>query len=120
MSIIDHVAQTLYDKKSFNILALNVKGLSTFTDTFIIAEGSVGRHVIALADYVEEALSKKGETALHIEGRDTGEWVVLDYGDFIIHLLTPEMRERYMLEELWHDAAIVDLDIEVNPEETFQ
>lgn len=119
MSIIDHIAQTLYDKKSFNILALDVKGLSSFTETFIIAEGSVGRHVIALANYVEEALAEKGETPLHIEGRDTGEWVVLDYGDFIIHLFTPDMRERYLLEELWHEAEIIDLKIDVNPEESF-
>lgn len=115
MTIIDDVAQTLYDKKSFNILALNVKGLSTLTDTFIIAEGNVDRHVIALARDVEEALEKKGEKPLHIEGLKSGDWVVLDYGDFIVHIFTTETREKYALEELWHEAEIIDLKIDVDP-----
>jgi ribosome-associated protein len=118
MSTIDLIAQTLYDKKSFNILALDVKGLSTLADTFIIAEGSVARHVVALADYVEEALAKTGEHALYTEGKTTGDWVVLDYGDYIIHLFTPESREKYALEELWHEAQIIDLDIDINHQES--
>lgn len=117
MSIIDLIAQTLYDKKSTNIIALDVKGLSTLADTFIIAEGGVGRHVNALARYLEEVLAEHGETVLHTEGQAVGDWIVLDYGDYIIHLFTPETREKYALEELWHDAEIIDLHIDLNHQE---
>ncbi len=118
MSILDRVAQVLYDKKSFNILGLNVKGVSTLTETLIIAEGNVPRHVIALARDVEAELEKYGEKPIHIEGLSTGDWVVLDYGNFIVHLFVPEVRERYSLEQLWHEAAVIDLKIDVNPQES--
>lgn len=112
MSIYDQIAQTLYDKKGFNIIALDVKGLSTLTDTFIIAEGNVSRHLSALADEIIEVLARQGETPIHIEGKVAGEWIVLDYGDFIIHLFTSECREKYDLEALWHEAKVIDLAIE--------
>lgn len=118
MSNFDRIAQALYDKKGFNILALDVKGLSTLTDTFIIAEGNVPRHIIALANDLIETLAQEGEIPIHTEGKASGEWVVIDYGDVIIHLFTTEFREKYALEELWHEAKVIDLDIDVKEEES--
>lgn len=107
------IAQTLFDKKGFNILALDVRGLSTLTDYFIIAEGNVDRHVMALARVVVETLKKEGITPSHIEGMDQGDWVVLDYMEIVIHLFMPGLREKYRLEELWQEGEIVDLELEV-------
>lgn len=106
------VAQTIYDKKGFNILALDVRGISTMTDFFVIAEGSVDRHVNALSKAIVDALEAVGRKPLLIEGLREGEWVVLDYGDMVIHLFTPELRERYAIERLWQKGRLVDLVIE--------
>lgn len=110
------VAQAIYDKKGFNILALDVRGLSNMTDYYIIAEGSVGRHVKSLHSYIKEKLSEVNLEPYKIEGTADGEWIVMDYGDFVIHLFIPEMREKYAVEELWHKSKIVDLDIVVTKE----
>ncbi|MBJ7449477.1 MAG: ribosome silencing factor [Parachlamydiales bacterium] len=108
------IAQALFDKKGFNILALDVRPLSTLTDYVIIAEGSVDRHVVALANYVVEIMREKGVTPVHVEGTQMGDWVVIDYLDTMVHLFMPGTRERYRLEELWQTAEIVNLDIRVD------
>lgn len=107
------IAQTIYDKKGFNILALDVKGLSNLTDYYVIAEGNIDRHVKALASTLVQVLGEMGERPWHVEGEVQGDWIVIDIGDVIIHLFDPETREKYCLEELWKEAKIVDLDIKV-------
>jgi len=109
--LLERICQTLYDKKGFNIMALDVRNLSTLTDYFIIAEGNVEKHVQTLAKHVAEVLSEEGRKPLHLEGLREGDWVVLDFSDVVIHLLTPEMRERYSLEHLWQEAKIIDVPI---------
>ena len=108
------IAQTIYDKKGFNILALDVKGLSNLTDYYIIAEGNIDRHVKALSSALQKTLSEMGEKAWHVEGEVQGDWIVIDIGDVIIHLFDPDTREKYSLEELWKEAKIVDLEIKVS------
>lgn len=109
--IINIVAQAIYDKKGFNILALDVRGVSNMTDYFLIAEGTVDRHVKALYSHVKEKLFQEKFMPYQTEGVAEGEWIVMDYGNFIIHLFTPETREKYAIEELWNQSKIVDLDI---------
>lgn len=106
------IAQAIYDKKGFNILVLDVHQISTMTDYFIIAEGTVDRHVKALSQTITDELSKQGRgMPLHAEGLQEGDWIVLDYGEFVIHLFIPELREKYALEELWREGRIVDVKI---------
>lgn len=112
---INLVAQTIYDKKGFNILALDVRGLSSITDYLVIAEGNVDRHVAAIGKAVVEELEKQGEEPIHVEGFQTGDWVVLDYSDFIVHIFMPGFREKYSLERLWKESEIVDLIINISP-----
>jgi ribosome-associated protein len=112
LSILNIIAQTVFNKKGFNILALDVKGISTLTDYFLIAEGNVDKHVIALAKEVIERLKKEGEFSAHIEGLDQGDWIVIDYLEVVVHLFKPGLREKYRLEELWREGKIVDLDLE--------
>lgn len=109
---LNRIAQVIYDKKGFNILVLDVRGICTMTDFFIIAEGTVDRHVKALSYAIIDEFAQTGQEPLHAEGQQAGDWVVLDYGDFVIHLFIPELRERYALEKLWNKGQIVDVTID--------
>jgi ribosome-associated protein len=102
------ICQAIADKKGINIMVLDVRGVCTMTDYFIIAEGTVDRHVKALAYSVEEALS---QAPYRSEGLENGDWIVLDYVDSIVELFVPEMREKYQLETLWKEGKIVSLPI---------
>ena len=112
--ILNKIAQAIYDKKGFNILALDVRGLSSITDFVVIAEGNVDRHVIAIARAIEAELKKMGEIPFCVEGADEGDWVVVDYSSIMVHLFQPGLREKYQLESLWNEAKIVDLEIHVS------
>ncbi len=113
---LNHIAQVIYDKKGFNILVLDVVGICSMTDYFVIAEGSVDRHVKAISQAIEEQGGQRGKYPFHMEGQKEGDWIVLDYGDVVIHLFTPELRDKYRLEELWHEGKIVDVKIETRQE----
>lgn len=105
---LNQIAQCIYDKKGFNILVLDVRGVCTMTDYFIIAEGSVDRHVRAISQSIQDG---QKNSPFHIEGASEGDWIVLDYIDFVVHLFTPELREKYALEELWKKGKVVDVKI---------
>ena len=107
-------AQTIFDKKGINILALDVKGASNLTDYVLIAEGNVDRHVIAIAREVIDVLEKQGEKPVYVEGLEAGDWVVIDYLDYMIHIFMPGLRDKYQLEELFRDGKIVDLKLKLN------
>src|SRR5581483_2207469 len=118
LSILNTIAQTIYDKKGMNILALDVHRFSSLTDYAIIAEGTVDRHVIAIAKAVIDSLQKMGESPLYVEGIKVGDWIVLDYVKIMVHIFMPGLREKYHLEELWQKGDIVDLTINVSPSES--
>lgn len=115
--MLDEVAQQIFDKKGLNIIGIDVRSFSTMTDYFLVAEGTVERHVKAIADHVEDYLAKKGIHPNHVEGKKVGDWIVLDYGDFVIHLMESEMREKYRLEEMWKEGKIVDLKLKIGSHE---
>ncbi len=114
LNVLNKIAQTIYDKKGMNILALDLRKFSTITDYVLIAEGNVDRHVIAIAKAVMDELKKLQERPFHVEGIHTGDWVVLDYLDIMVHLFMPGLREKYHLEELWKEGEIIDLTINLN------
>lgn len=88
---------------------LDVSGLFFLSDVFVIATGTSRTHVQALADHVEERLRQDhGLKPLRSEGRSQGEWVLLDYGDVIVHLFQPKARDFYGLERLWADSGRID------------
>ena len=105
--ILQVIAQTLVDKKGMNLLALDVRGVCGFTEAFVIAEGTVDRHVQALSSTVQERLKEMGIQPYRVEGEGVGDWIVLDYMEVIIHLFTPAMRDKYRLEELWKEGKCV-------------
>lgn len=112
--MLNTIAQIVYDKKGFNTLALNVQGLSSITDFLLIAEGNVDRHVISMAHAIMKEMTELGEKPLRTEGLKSGDWVVLDYGQVMVHLFTPGLREKYSLERLWEESKIVDVAIDVS------
>ncbi|MFP3868771.1 MAG: ribosome silencing factor [Desulfobacteraceae bacterium] len=97
-------AQRLMEKKAQDLVILDVRSISSFTDFFIICSGDSRRQVVALAQHLEEVLGRQGEKPLGIEGRDEGQWVLLDYNDVVVHIFSQPMREFYDLENLWADA----------------
>ena len=84
-------------------------------DVFVLATGNSRRQVQALADSVDEALRDHGRRPIRVEGRTEGEWALLDYGDVVVHLFQPEMREFYSLERLWGDAPRVEWEASLVP-----
>lgn len=109
--ILNKIAQAIFDKKGINILALDVREISTITDFVIIAEGNVDRHVIAIAQNIQKEMESIGESPIYIEGLQHGDWVVVDYLEVMIHLFMPGLRDKYQLEKLWKEGKIVDLNI---------
>ena len=106
------IAEAAADKKAEDVVALDVRELSSFADTFILATGSSDRHVRTIADAVVEASSQDGQRPIGIEGHDDGRWVLIDLGDVIVHVFQSEVRALYDLERLWSDAPPIELDIE--------
>ncbi len=98
------------DKKAFDMVALDLRNIASFTEFFVIASGSNQRQVQAIADEINEQLKKQlAVRPVRIEGYNSAEWVLLDYGDFVVHLFNGESREFYDLARLWRDARKVDL-----------
>jgi ribosome-associated protein len=97
-------ASAIADKKGEDVQLLDLSGLLVVTDIFLIASGTSARHVKTLVEDAEEALRTIGRKPLRREGTDYGEWVLLDYGDLVIHVFGKETREYYDLERLWADA----------------
>lgn len=109
------IAQTIFDKKGFNILALDVREISSLTDYVIIAEGNIEKHVSSIAQAIIENLEKLGQKSVFVEGLKEGDWVVIDYLQIMVHLFMPGLRDKYQLEQLWKQGQIVDLQIDVSP-----
>lgn len=101
--------KALDSKKGKDIRVLHTEEQTTLADFFVICNGTSTTQVRALADAVEDAMSKAGEEPHHIEGHQGGEWTLLDYSSVVIHVFTEEGREFYSLERLWSDAAPVDI-----------
>ncbi len=102
-------ADAIFDKNGTDIVLLDVGETFFLSDVFVIATGSSRTNVQALADHVEEKLGEsRGVKPLRVEGRSEGEWVLVDYGDIIVHIFQAAARDFYSLERLWGDAARIN------------
>jgi ribosome-associated protein len=110
--LLQKICQAIADKKGMNTIVLDVRGISTLTDFFVIAEGTVPRHVAAIARNVVDLLGQDHNYPVHTEGLSEGSWVVLDYFDVVIHLFTSELRNHYAIEEVWKAGSIVSVDVQ--------
>ncbi len=101
---IDTFVSAVLGKKAGQIVILDVKNMTTFADTFIICSARSNRQATAIAEFVSTYLKKQGKKVLNIEGKKEGHWVLMDYGDVIIHIFFEPLRSFYDLEGLWVDA----------------
>jgi ribosome-associated protein len=101
--------QAALDKKALDAVVLDLRKASSFTDFFVVCTGTNVRQVQAIAGAVQEALKKKGVKPALVEGYERGEWVLIDFFDFIVHVFTPATREYYGLERLWGDAERIEV-----------
>lgn len=113
VSIATIAAQAISDKRGEDIAILDLSGLLVVTDVFLIASGTSTRHVKGLVDDVEDALRLNDRKPIRREGKEHGEWVLLDYGDLIVHVFEPETRAYYDLERLWADAPRIEVAVTV-------
>ena len=102
-------ARAASDIKAEEIIALDVSEQLVLTDVFLIASGTNERQVSAIVDAVEEALHRAGVKALRREGKSEGRWVLLDFGDIVVHVQHAEDRVYYALERLWKDCPVIEL-----------
>lgn len=105
-------ARAAIDKKAENLKVLDLSGLSGFTDYFVICNGMSDRQVQAIADSVETVMGKAGHQLVSIEGLSEGRWVLMDYGDVVVHIFLDALREYYDLENLWRDAPTLKIPSE--------
>lgn len=102
--LVKTVEEALEELKAKDVVRINVRELTGVTDYMVIASGSSNRQVSALADNVVEKAKAAGVKPLGIEGKDSGEWVLVDLGDVVVHIMQPETRQFYDLERLWQSA----------------
>ncbi|MDF1691241.1 MAG: ribosome silencing factor [Zhongshania sp.] len=95
------VLEALTDVKGRDIVAIDVRGVSGVTDYMVVCSGTSNRHVKSLADNTWVEAKKKGIVPIGMEGQDTGDWVLVDFGDVVVHVMLPEARLFYDLERLW-------------------
>jgi ribosome-associated protein len=104
------------EKKAINSVVLDLREIASFTDYFMITSGTNERQVQAISDGIVDTLKKAGSAAARIEGYKTAEWILLDYGDFVVHVFDEKARTFYDLERLWRESRRVELPREFGQE----
>lgn len=104
------------EKKAINSVVLDLREIASFTDYFLITSGTNERQVQAISDEIVETLKKAGTAAARVEGYKTAEWILLDYGDFVVHVFDEKARSFYDLERLWRESKRVELPPELASE----
>lgn len=95
------VLNSLEDSKAEDIVTINIAGKSALADYMVVVSGRSSRHVMAIADHLMTDLKDEGYGNARVEGLETGDWVLIDSGDIIIHVFRPEIREFYNIEKMW-------------------
>ena len=109
LELAKEAAKYLNNKKAEEIKIVKIEDISSLTDYFVFATGTSNTHVNALADELEVGLKSVGIMPDHMEGYRANSWVLMDYNSVIVHIFTPESREFYDLDRLWHDGESIDM-----------
>ena len=96
-------------KKALDIKVLDLTGITTFTDFFVLCNGANARQMQAITDEISLQLKRAGEPAMSIEGYDGGEWILSDFSDFIVHVFSEKARAFYDLDRLWRQGKVVEI-----------
>lgn len=113
-SLAEEIGRLIDDKLGDDIVILDLKGISSIADYFVIASGNSERQVIAISNHIDDMLSREGIHLKFKEGIRSGRWVVLDYRDILVHVFHKDERAYYNLERLWSDAKKLDLKVDRN------
>ena len=108
-------AEAAQDKQAADITVLKLAGLGAFAEWFLICSGSSQPQIQAICDAIEERLAQNGRSLAHREGKSNGEWILLDYGSFVVHIFSERARHYYDLERLWRAAERFDFSIPDEP-----
>ena len=114
---IKRIVEILQDKKGLDITLLDLRKLTDTSDYFLLSTGTSEQHVRSLASELREKLAAIGEKPWHVEGADSGRWILLDYVHFVVHIFRQEARDFYALERLWGDAERTEFEDRWEPEE---
>ena len=106
------VVNAALELKALQPAALDVRALTSYADTLILVTGRSDRHARSIADSVLSALSQEGERPLGVEGYEEGRWILVDFGDLILHVFQAQVREHYDLERLWSDAPRLEVELD--------
>jgi ribosome-associated protein len=107
---VQRAARIALDRKALDLVVLDVQALSSVTDFFLVCSGRSTTHVATIADAIRDELKGEGMRPLHVEGVADSGWVLLDYGDVLMHVFLEETRVYYALERLWGDAPSIPVD----------
>jgi ribosome-associated protein len=110
LEIAKKISQIALDKKAEDLLVLDVREISGFTDYFVIMSGRSTRHVQGLSAAIDKEMSSKRMKSASTEGLEEGQWVLFDFNDVIVHIFYSEVRKFYDLEGLWHDAPRIEVE----------
>lgn len=113
---VEQAARAAQQKKAADLVLLDLQKVASFTDYFLLCTGTSARQVQAISDSVEEQLGRGGIRPAHVEGYREGEWVLLDYLDFVVHVFSPRSRAYYDLERLWRRAARLPVPEDERPQ----
>ena len=106
----DLIVEAALDLKAEALVALDMRGVSAFADTFLITSGRSSRHVRSIAESIIQSLRQAGQEPLGVEGLGEGRWVLIDANEAVVHIFEPETRKEFALERLWSDAPLIDLN----------
>lgn len=104
--------KVLDQKKAQDIVCIDISVKSSFADYFVLASGNSERQIKSLSDDIDDEFAKNQLFAKNIEGQASSGWILMDYGDVIVNVLTTEMRQRYNIEKVWGDCEFLELDLE--------
>ncbi len=111
-NLVQEIAEAAADRKAMNIRAVDVRGMVTYSDYFVICSGRSDRQVRAIADHIIGEMREQGRRPIGVEGQQHGLWILIDFGDVVAHIFHENEREEYDIERLWSGAPKVKLQVD--------